>query len=68
MILSTIVTLPYDPTWKALEWAKKNCPDYITNKVNSKRFGIGYSVDGDYLIDYVFSSTESATLFALKWK
>jgi len=26
------VTLPYDPEWKALEWAKKHCQSYISNQ------------------------------------
>jgi len=34
-----IVTLPYDPAWKALEWAKDHCPDYVTNEVHPTKHG-----------------------------
>jgi hypothetical protein len=51
------VTLPYDPTWQALEWAKKNCPSYITN---SAEFG-------GKIIYYYFGTEEDAVMFKLKW-
>lgn len=57
------VTLPYDPIWRPLEWAKENCPSYITNALheNDQR-------DWEYLrIDYFFSDEKDATLFALRW-
>lgn len=59
-----IVTLPYDPGWKALGWVKKNCPTYITNDIhydeNSKKEII-------MKIDYFFSGEKDAVWFALKW-
>ena len=33
--MSITVTLPYDPVWTALAWAKENCPSYITNDVSN---------------------------------
>lgn len=51
-----IVTLPYDPLWTALEWAKKNCPSYITNRV---------AEDGK--ICYYFGEERDATAFLLRW-
>lgn len=61
--MSHIVTLPYDPVWRALDWAKKYCPSYITNHVhkdsNSKR-------NPEY-IDYFFSEAKDANWFALRW-
>jgi len=50
------VTLPYDPHWKELEWAKENCSSYITN-----------SVGPDYSIVYYFSDEKDAVLFMLRW-
>jgi hypothetical protein len=50
------VTLPYDPVWKALAWAKQHCPSYITN--------------GSYnnaTIDYFFGNEKEAVMFLLKW-
>jgi hypothetical protein len=55
------VTLPYDPTWKALEWAKEHCPNYITNGIHR---------DGDNSsnkIDYFFSNEREALMFLLRW-
>ena len=33
--MSAVVTLPYDPLWTPLEWAKENCPSYITNTMRN---------------------------------
>ncbi len=73
--MSTIVTLPYDPVWTALEWAKKNCPSYITNHakpmwvgdVNDRRRS-AYMSTTDYDINYYFDEEEDAVLFTLRWK
>lgn len=50
------ITLPYDPEWRALQWAKEYCPSYITNKA---------SVGGH--IVYYFFNAEDAMMFKLKW-
>ena len=52
------VTLPWDHDCvdKALEWAKENCPSYITHLVGP-----------DYGIVYYFSDEKDAVLFALRW-
>ena len=64
------VTIPYDPTWRALEWAKENCPSYITNQVATARTRI-VPVKGGWVaehnIEYYFSNERDATVFALKW-
>jgi hypothetical protein len=65
--MAIIVTLPYDPTWPALAWAKANCPGYITNAA-SQTSGtlIGkYQYVAD--IDYFFSNEKEALMFRLKW-
>lgn len=63
--MSHPVTLRYDPTWEALEWAKVNCPSYITNQSHS----IPNSVLRDASrIDYFFSDDKEAAIFALRWK
>jgi len=56
------VTLPYDPQWKALAWAKEHCPDYITNDV-AENVGIQAVVQ----IDYFFASERDAAWFKLRW-
>lgn len=50
------VLLPYDPIWKALLWAKENCPSYITN-----------SSDPEGKIVYYFSEENDAVIFTLRW-
>jgi hypothetical protein len=52
------VTLPYDTEWKALHWAKKHCPSYITNEAEL--------VIGGGIV-YYFSDPRDITLFMLRW-
>ena len=63
------VTLPYDPEWKALAWAKDHCLSYITNEAvdtqRMKRVPGGW-VD-DTSIVYHFSDERDVTLFILRW-
>jgi hypothetical protein len=64
------VTLPYDPAWQALAWAKKNCPSYITNAVHDDVFVFsGMSGPGvtDTKIDYFFSDEKDMLVFILRW-
>jgi hypothetical protein len=58
-----IVTLPYDPDWKALAWIYENCPSYITSSMNSE----SDSNLRHWLVDYHFSEQADAVLFALRW-
>ena len=58
------VTLPYDPAWQALAWAKKYCPSYITNDVHQD----GYNTYDTSKIDYFFGNDKEAMVFLLKWK
>lgn len=69
---STIVTLPYDSEKyshsSAVDWAKKNCPSYITNDVHrsfNPEQGL-FVPDIDH-IDYFFSCERDAALFTLRW-
>jgi len=57
------VTLPYDPAWRAVDWALKNCPSYITNDAHM----IGYNSYDNTYIDYFFIDEAEATMFMLKW-
>lgn len=66
--MKSIVTLPYNSEWHAVEWAKKHCPSYITNDVvNSEPLTPG----GEYFIpsniNYYFGSEKDALIFALHW-
>ena len=56
------VTLPYDPVWKPLEWAKKYCPSYITNDIH--KYGNSYD---NTRIDYFFGNEKDAMWFVLRW-
>lgn len=62
--MSTVVTLPYDPLWKPVEWAKKNCPSYITNTLHNK---VTELITDQTKINYYFGDAQDATLFALRW-
>ncbi len=57
------VTLPYDPIWAPLDWAKKYCSSYITNDVHCDEFNT-YIVTK---IDYFFGNEQDAIWFGLRW-
>ena len=59
------VTLPYDKSWEALEWAKKNCPSYVTN--SSANFAT-IGPDEWPVISYYFNEEKDAVAFMLRWK
>lgn len=61
--MSHVVTLPYDPVWKPLEWAKQHCSSYITNDVHIDQLN---TYDQQY-IDYFFGDAKDAMWFTLKW-
>jgi hypothetical protein len=63
VVMSIHVTLPYDPNWSALQWAKRNCPSYITNDVHMD----GYNTYDHTKIDYFFGNKKDAVLFTLKY-
>lgn len=64
--MSTVVTLPYDPVWTALGWAKKNCPSYITNRLSANKYPGVIIIDVNY-IDYYFGNEQDAIWFRLRW-
>ena len=57
------ITLPYTPFQEPLTWAKENCPSYITNDLHQD----GYNTYDLKKIDYFFSDTADAAMFALRW-
>jgi hypothetical protein len=57
------VTLPFDPFWEPLHWAKKYCPSYITNDMHCN----GYNTYDATKIDYHFSDEKDASWFLLRW-
>lgn len=70
--MSTKVTLPYDPIWTPLDWAKENCPSYITNQMNPPSTLSPDDVFFQYYpslqnIDYFFGDEQDAFKFALRW-
>lgn len=62
--MSYTVTLPYDPVWRPLDWAREHCPSYITNTVNKTNVSF---FNRKFQIDYIFGEERDAVLFALKW-
>jgi hypothetical protein len=66
--MKNYVVIPYDPTWRALEWAKEHCPSYITNDSTPgpPRYYTTYS-SHDIKIRFYFGDERDATAFALKW-
>ena len=68
--MSYKITLPYDPIWTALQWAKANCPSYITNHATGEfRKSAWANNEPEFPeIAYVFSEEKDAVLFALRWK
>ena len=58
--MSTSVVLAYDPTWRALEWAKTHCKSYITN-------GGVVNNNPPLEIKYFFGDERDAMWFALRW-
>jgi hypothetical protein len=57
------VTLPFRPFREPLDWAKENCPSYITNDVHQD----GYYTYDNAKIDYFFGEEEDAIIFKLAW-
>jgi len=66
------VTLPYHNMTEAVEWAKINCPSYITNQASGWNM---QAVSGGWVnvpdIDFFFDNTEEGlqdmALFILRW-
>ncbi len=57
------VTIPYSPFREPLDWAKENCPSYITNDIHMD----GYNSYDHTKIDYHFGDAEDALMFKLRW-
>jgi hypothetical protein len=57
------VTIPYDSHWLALDWARENCPSYVTNDFHCD----GYNTYNINKIDYFFSDEKDAVMFILRW-
>jgi hypothetical protein len=61
--MNMVVTLPYRPLWEPVQWAKENCPSYISNDAHR----IGDNAYDNSKIDYFFSDEHDAFKFALRW-
>ncbi len=57
------VTIPYDPFWEPLVWAKEHCPSYITKDMHQN----GYNTYDHTKIDYHFSDEKDGLMFLLRW-
>lgn len=65
--MSIVVTIPYDPLWKPLDWVKENCPSYITRDVWKEEDGT-IDIYHNYRINYYFYDEKDAIVFKLKWQ
>lgn len=65
--MSTVVTLKYDPAWRPLDWAKKNCKSYITNNASNDQSLLVRGFRQNYSINYHFGNERDAALFKLAW-
>lgn len=61
--MSIYVTLPYSSSTEPLDWAKENCPSYITNDMHQD----GYNSYDPFRIDYFFADEQDALMFKLRW-
>jgi hypothetical protein len=57
------VTIPFVPFREPLDWAKENCPSYITNEVHCD----GYNTYNITKVDYHFADEKDAVWFSLRW-
>lgn len=51
--------IAYAPEYVPLEWAKKNCPSYITQDAVQR--------NGNYYYRFFFRDERDLILFALRW-
>jgi hypothetical protein len=63
--MSYTVTLSCDPVEPRNNWAKENCPSYITNVLDY--VGPGGGLVAELSIKYYFGEEKDAVLFALRW-
>jgi len=65
-----VMTLPrYDEVEKYLEvlnWARKNCPSFVTTEIHGATVVSFRSVDYSK-VDYYFTDEKDAILFSLRW-
>ncbi len=63
--MSYTVTLPCDPVEPRNNWAKENCPSYITNVLDYVYQGGGWTPE--LSIKYYFGEEKDAVMFTLRW-
>ena len=63
--MTNYVTIRGSVYEQAVDWAKENCPNYVTNTMHMN----GYNTYDPGLFDFYFSKDAPAemTLFALRW-
>ena len=62
------VSISHSKCHGALDWAKENCPSYVTNRVDIIRLAEMDEKVGPIYITFFFADEKDATLFALRWK
>jgi hypothetical protein len=54
-----VATSSSKPGFEPLQWAKRNCPSYITNDAVQKQ--------GEYYYRFYFGREQDQIVFALRW-
>jgi hypothetical protein len=65
-----IITLPHKQNGDSrlpLDWAKDNCPSYITNRVEPIYASDDQRFPSGFVIKYHFYDEKDAVLFSLRW-
>ena len=65
-----IITLPHKQNGDnilPLEWAKDNCPSYITNSVQPIYESDDQRFPSGFVMQYRFYDEKDAVLFSLRW-
>lgn len=58
-LLVPVATPGFSNRYEPLNWAKKNCPSYITNDAVQK--------NGEYYYRFYFGKEQDQIIFALRW-
>lgn len=65
MGMITILDQGYEHSGRMLQWAKKNCPSYITN--DAVAIVTADLTDTTYKRIFYFGNDRDAAIFALRW-
>lgn len=62
------VAIPYSKVNSAIEWAKENCPTYITYQVDVDTLVAEDIAEALIQVIFSFGNENDAVMFALRWQ